>query len=40
MVISDHENQHPGLVDGKTVGKRDRPAGIIFLMTKGMNAED
>lgn len=35
MVISNHENQHPGSMDGKSLGQRDRPAGIIFFNSDG-----
>jgi hypothetical protein len=35
MVISNQEMQHPGIIDGKEVKKRDRPAGIIFFNTDG-----
>src|SRR3954466_15419746 len=35
MVISNDELQHPGIIDGKVVSKRSRPAGIIFFNTDG-----
>ena len=35
MVISNDELQHPGIIDGKTLPKRKRPAGIIFFNTDG-----
>jgi hypothetical protein len=35
MVISNHENQHPGSFNGKDLPKRDRPAGIIFFNGDG-----
>lgn len=35
MVISNNELQHPGIVDGKTLPKRPRGAGIIFFNTDG-----
>ncbi|MGO4289533.1 hypothetical protein [Chitinophaga sp. RAB17] len=31
MVISNKARQHPGMMDGKDIPKRDRPAGIIFF---------
>lgn len=31
MVISNQERQHPGMLDGKVIRKRERPAGIIFF---------
>jgi len=35
MVISNDELQHPGIIDGKTLPKRARSAGIIFFNTDG-----
>ncbi len=35
MVISNQESQHPGMMDGKTFPKRDRPAGMIFFNDAG-----
>lgn len=35
MVISNHENQHPGSYNGKDLPKRDRPAGMIFFNDDG-----
>ena len=35
MVISNHELQHPGSVNGKIVAHRDRPAGMIFFNDEG-----
>jgi hypothetical protein len=35
MVISNHESQDPGSMDGKSLGQRDRPAGIIFFNSDG-----
>jgi hypothetical protein len=35
MVISNKESQHPGMMDGKTFPKRDRPAGMIFFNDAG-----
>jgi hypothetical protein len=35
MVISDQKNQHPGMVDGKTLPDRERPAGMIFFNDSG-----
>jgi hypothetical protein len=35
MVISNHENQHPGAYNGKDLPKRDRPAGMIFFNDEG-----
>jgi hypothetical protein len=35
MVISDQKNQHPGMVDGKTLAARERPAGMIFFNDSG-----
>jgi hypothetical protein len=35
MVISNHESQHPGSMDGKSLQQRDRPAGIIFFNDEG-----
>lgn len=35
MVISNRQNQHPGMVDGKVVAKRDRSAGLIFFNDVG-----
>src|ERR1700733_2745928 len=35
MVISNHELQHPGSVNGKIVAHRDRPAGMIFFNDDG-----
>jgi hypothetical protein len=35
MVISNKERQHPGAFNGKTLPKRDRPAGMIFFNDDG-----
>jgi hypothetical protein len=35
LVISNAERQHPGIIDGKTLPKRDRPAGMIFFNETG-----
>lgn len=35
MVISNKENQHPGIMDNKNLSKRDRPAGMIFFNDAG-----
>ncbi len=35
MVISNATRQHPGLIDGKSVPARQRPAGIIFFNDVG-----
>ena len=35
MVISNDELQHPGIIDGKSLPKRKRSAGIIFFNTDG-----
>ncbi|MFD2572974.1 hypothetical protein ACFSUS_20190 [Spirosoma soli] len=35
LVISNEENQHPGVVDGKVVPARKRPAGLIFFNDEG-----
>ena len=35
MVISNHENQHPGSYNGKDLPKRDRPVGMIFFNDDG-----
>ena len=35
MVISNDELQHPGIIEGKVLPKRARPAGIIFFNTDG-----
>jgi hypothetical protein len=35
MVISNHERQHPGAMNGKNYHKRDREAGIIFFNSQG-----
>jgi hypothetical protein len=35
MVISNKESQHPGIMDGETFPKRDRPAGMIFFNDAG-----
>lgn len=31
MVISNSQKQHPGMMDGKILKERERPAGIIFF---------
>lgn len=31
MVISNEARQHPGMMDGKMISKRSRPAGILFF---------
>jgi len=31
MVISNKDQQHPGIIDGKTFPKRERPSGILFF---------
>ncbi len=35
MVISNKESQHPGIMDGKSFPKRERPAGMIFFNDAG-----
>ena len=35
MVISDQKNQHPGMMNGKVISARNRPAGIIFFNNDG-----
>src|ERR1700744_6567730 len=35
MAISNHELQDPGIIGGKRLDKRDRPAGMIFFNDKG-----
>ncbi|RFZ94499.1 hypothetical protein D0C36_02835 [Mucilaginibacter conchicola] len=35
MVISNSERQHPGIIDGKTLPKRQREPGMIFFNTDG-----
>ncbi len=35
MVISNQKQQHPGIIDGKAMEKRDRPAGMIFFNDDG-----
>jgi hypothetical protein len=35
MVISNHQNQHPGSYDGKDLPERSRPAGMIFFNDQG-----
>jgi hypothetical protein len=35
MVISNRERQHPGVMDGKPLPKRSRPAGMIFFNDVG-----
>ncbi|MGH2565395.1 MAG: hypothetical protein ACRDE5_12820, partial [Ginsengibacter sp.] len=35
MVISNAARQHPGIIDGKVIAARERPAGIIFFNTDG-----
>lgn len=35
MVISNQQRQHPGLLDGKPIPSRDRPAGMIFFNAAG-----
>jgi hypothetical protein len=35
MVISNHERQHPGAMNGKDFPKRSREAGIIFFNSQG-----
>jgi hypothetical protein len=35
LVISNAERQHPGIIDGKTLPKRERPAGMIFFNETG-----
>jgi hypothetical protein len=35
MVISNPRQQHPGAMEGKTMSKRDRPAGLIFFNDEG-----
>src|ERR1700743_484160 len=35
MVISDQKNQHPGMMNGKVMTSRERPAGMIFFNNDG-----
>jgi hypothetical protein len=35
MVISNQKNQSPGMLGGKVMAKRERPAGIIFFNDEG-----
>jgi hypothetical protein len=35
MVISDEKNQHPGMMNGKIMTSRERPAGMIFFNNDG-----
>ncbi|GGH14460.1 hypothetical protein [Mucilaginibacter phyllosphaerae] len=35
MVISNKQKQHPGIIDGKTLSKRERDAGMIFFNDDG-----
>jgi len=35
MVISNQQRQHPGMMDGKMIPSRDRPAGMIFFNNVG-----
>src|SRR6185312_8139348 len=35
MVISDQKHQHPGMVNGKIMPDRERPAGMIFFNDSG-----
>lgn len=35
MAISNRERQHPGIIAGKELPKRDRPAGMIFFNDDG-----
>lgn len=35
LVISNAERQHPGIIDGKVLPKRERPAGMIFFNETG-----
>ena len=35
MVISDQKNQHPGMMNGKVMTSRERPAGMIFFNNEG-----
>jgi hypothetical protein len=35
LVISNAERQHPGIIDGKELPKRERPAGMIFFNEAG-----
>jgi hypothetical protein len=35
MVISNMQKQHPGMINGKSLPKRERPAGIIFFNSIG-----
>jgi hypothetical protein len=35
MVISNQQRQHPGMINGKEIPKRSRPAGIIFFNSAG-----
>lgn len=37
MVLSNETRQHSGRMNEKDYPKRDRPAGMIFLMTKVMS---
>lgn len=35
LVISNEKRQHPGIIEGQSLPKRERPAGIIFFNNKG-----
>ena len=35
LVISNSERQHPGIVNGKSLPKRERQAGLIFFNSVG-----
>lgn len=35
LVISNEKRQHPGIIEGQALPKRERPAGIIFFNNKG-----
>src|SRR5687768_16654957 len=35
LVISNEKRQHPGIVEGQPLPKRERPAGIIFFNNEG-----
>src|SRR6187402_3614559 len=35
MVISNETRQHSGIINGKPIPQRDRPAGIIFFNNQG-----
>jgi hypothetical protein len=35
LVISNEKRQHPGIIEGQPLPKRERPAGIIFFNNKG-----